>query len=149
VPIEKYNESITLGQAVVDRARSDRSTLERMLKTERQTRVQAERERNVARGLLEAVVTKYRNERVESTVNKAIEEDPRLKAIEKRLRECETPRQVEDLIKGVIMPVSEGHRYPTDLPPVGGPIREGQRPKVPAQKGPTNLMEALKTQGKL
>lgn len=152
-----YEEAVELGQGVVDRARSDRKALESMLSKERGSRRKLERERDTARNLLEAVVTKYRAERVTKAVDEAISRMPRLKVIEGKLRACETPKQVEELINQLVRPVMEGRSYPGDLPPVNGskPLNESANQNMnetvrrsTSVKG-SNLMEALKTQGRL
>lgn len=155
VPKSAYKESIELGEALVKRARSDRSKLESMLRRERKARLVAERKANASASLLEAVVSKYRTERVAALVDAIVKKNPRLKAIESKLRECATPKQVSRLINELIRPVTEGvnQRYPADLPPINGTRRvqenrQGRR-SVPAQPDGGNLMEALAKKGVL
>jgi len=115
VPNAKYRKAIELGEAVLSRANSDRQTLESRLK-KTQTELKESKALNEAtRTLLEATVVQYRGERVQSVVESLIQKNPRLKPIEKRLRECKNEVELKKLIETTIKPLYEGSR--TDLPP--------------------------------
>jgi len=119
VPVEKYRVAVELGEAVVARANRDARVYENRL-TEMGTRLEESTQTAaVSRSLLEATISRYRGEKVGTVVEKLITDNPSLKAVEGRLRECQDMGSLKTLVEGTIQPLVEGtSNNRTDLPPV-------------------------------
>lgn len=108
VPEEKYRTAIDLGEAVVARANSDREIWESRVQALTGQLVESQRQQAASRMMLEATITRYRGEKVDSVVETLIVKNPQLAVIEVKLRECRTVPEIRELIEGIVKPLSEG-----------------------------------------
>jgi len=119
VPVEKYRVAVELGEAVVARANRDGKVYETRLNEMETKLTEATQLAEASRTLLEATISRYRGEKVGTVVEKLIAGNPRLKAIEGRLRECQDMGTLKALVESTIKPLVEGTlNNRTDLPPV-------------------------------
>jgi len=133
----RYDVAIQLGEKLLHRVRQYKNMLRERL-TEMKRRYIQEKRRAIATSkLLEAVVRKYRKERVAMYVESLLQQYPEIEKVKDKLYECTTVVQAKALVEELIEPLMRNKGYPSDLPPIS--LTEGVRGKVPDRRQGTNV----------